>query len=159
VEPCPKVWRPVLGWFCLAGTPTVYDPGRADLPAAAGLAGDADYTVDDGNFVSQRFDLLSEMDVVWRDTFGFRVSGAGWYDFAYSGKSDAPQSGPTKGFPCAECSWGQLSVRPGEYSDKAKDLHYRGGELLDAFVFGNFELGDVAANVRVGRHTLYWGQS
>jgi hypothetical protein len=70
-----------------------------------------------------------------------------------------PQSGPTKGFPCAECSWGQLSVRPGEYSDKAKDLHYRGGELLDAFVFGNFELGDVAANVRVGRHTLYWGQS
>ena len=45
------------------------------------------------------------------------------------------------------------------YTGKAKDLHYKGGELLDAFVFANFDIGDVAGNVRIGRHTLYWGQS
>jgi len=26
-------------------------------------------------------------------------------------------------------------------------------------VFANFDIGDVAGNIRVGRHTLYWGQS
>jgi len=139
--------------------PSVYDPNRAVPRAAAALADDATYSVDHGNFVSQRADLLSELDVIWQDKYGFRVSGAGWYDFAYDGNSDAPQSGPTQGFPDAYSTWGSLSVRPGEYTDAAKDLHYRGGELLDAFVFANFEVADASANVRVGRHTLYWGNS
>lgn len=139
--------------------PSVYDPNRAVPAAAAALADDADYSVSQGNFVSERFDLLSEMDIIWKDKYGARVSGAGWYDFAYN-SSNMPGSGPTKGFPSAYSTWGSLSVDPGEYTDKAKDLHYRGGELLDAFVFANFELGDVASgNLRVGRHTLYWGQS
>jgi hypothetical protein len=139
--------------------PSVYDPRRAEPSRAAQLADDADYSVDHGNWVSQRVDLLSEVDVIWQDKYGMRVSGAGWYDYAYSGNNDAPQSGPTKGFPAANSTWGSLSVNPGEYTDKAKDLHYRGGELLDAFVFANFDVGGAAANVRVGRHTLYWGNS
>ena len=140
--------------------PSVYSPLRADPSSTAAIADDADYSVDKGHAVSQRIDLLSEMDVVWRDTFGFRVSGSGWYDHAYSGSNDAPQSGPTRGFPAANSTWGSLSVQPGYYTDKAKDLHYKGGELLDAFVFANFAISeDVGANVRVGRHTLYWGQS
>ncbi len=139
--------------------PSVYNPNRAIPTRAAQLADDADYSVSQGHFASERFDLLSEMDIIWQDKYGARVSGAGWYDFAYN-SSNHPGFGPTKGFPCAECTWGALSVNPGEYTDKAKDLHYRGGELLDAFVFANFELGDAASgNVRVGRHTIYWGQS
>lgn len=139
--------------------PSVWDPNRAIPSRAAQLADDADYSVSQGHWVSQRFDLLSEMDIIWQDKYGARVSGAGWYDFAYN-SSNMPGSGPTKGFPCATCTWGSLTVQPGEYTDKAKDLHYRGGELLDAFVFANFEIGDTASgNVRVGRHTLYWGQS
>ena len=139
--------------------PSVYDPNRADPAATAAIADDADYSVDDGHAVSQRIDVLSEIDVIWKDTLGFRVSGSGWYDHAYSGSNDAPQSGPTKGFPAANSTWGSLTVQPGKYTDKAKDLHYKGGQLLDAFVFANFDIGDVAGNLRVGRHTLYWGQS
>ncbi len=144
--------------------PSIYDPTRtkgADGPnaTAAGIADDADFSVKQGHFVSQRVDLLSEMDVVWKDRMGFRVSGAGWYDFAYE-NSAYPSSGPTKGQPSNLSTFAYLTVQPGEYNDAARDLHYRGGELLDAFVFGNFELSDsVSAGVRVGRHTLYWGQS
>jgi hypothetical protein len=38
---------------------------------------------------------------------------------------------------------------------------YKGasGELLDAFVFANFDLGSVPASMKAGRHTLYWGES
>jgi hypothetical protein len=35
----------------------------------------------------------------------------------------------------------------------------RKAELLDAFVFGKFQLGDKPATVRLGRHTLLWGES
>lgn len=142
--------------------PSVYSPERAEPvgpSSTARVADDADYTVDQGHAVSQRLDVLSEMDIIWRDTVGMRVSGSGWYDHAYSGSSDAPKSGPTRGYPAANSTWGSLSVQPGYYTDKAKDLHYRGSELLDAFAFANFDIGDVAGNVRIGRHTLYWGQS
>ena len=145
--------------------PSVYDPTKSKgydgpNPVAAYIADDATFSVDrsDGGLVSTRFDLRSELDVSWRDTLGFRISGAGWYDFAYD-DSDHPDSGPTASGLDAYATWGQLSVHPGEYNDKTEDLHYRGGELLDAFVFANFDIGDVAANIRAGRHTLYWGQS
>ncbi len=47
-----------------------------------------------------------------------------------------------------------------QYSDYTSRL-YRGGtgELLDAFVFGRFDLGEVPTTVKLGRHTLYWGES
>lgn len=138
----------------------VYDPAFSQPAQASALADDATYSVDrgDGGLVSTRIDLLSEMDIIWRERIGLRVSGAGWYDFAYS-DSDHPEDGPTKGYPSAYSTWGSLSVNPGEYTDDAEDLHYRGGELLDAFVFANFEIGDTSANIRLGRHTLYWGES
>lgn len=139
--------------------PSVYSPERADPDRTANVADDADYSVDEDEFVSQRIDVLSELDVIWKDTVGFRFSGSGWYDHGYSGGSDHPESGPTKGFPAANSTWASLSVDPGQYTDKAKDLHYKGGDLLDAFAFANFDVGDVAGNVRLGRHTLYWGQS
>jgi hypothetical protein len=37
----------------------------------------------EGGMVSERIDLLSEFDLTWRDRLGFRVSAAGWHDFAY----------------------------------------------------------------------------
>ena len=40
------------------------------------LADDADLGWDQWDTVSTRFDLLSELDVVWKDKMGFRVTGA-----------------------------------------------------------------------------------
>lgn len=125
----------------------VYGTGTAQF-----LTADPDFSFDSaGDVVSNRLDLLSELDVIWRDNFGFRVSAAAWYDHAYSKKGDQPDS--------MKSHWSNPSVDIGEWNDDAKDTHYRGGEILDAFAFANFDVGDVAGNVRVGRHSLYWGQS
>ena len=123
----------------------------AHNPASYFLADDSDRSVDRSNLgiVSSRLDVLSELDVIWKNNFGFRISGSAWYDAAYD-DSDHPDTRAT---------WASPSVKPGEYPDDAEDLHYAGGELLDAFVFANFTVGDVAAVVRAGRHTIYWGQS
>ena len=115
------------------------------------LADDGALSVDRGDLVSSRLDILSEMDIIWKDDFGFRISGAGWYDPQYGSDSDYPED--------RYRTWGQPTVKPGEYTDDAEDLHYLGGELLDAFVFANWDIGDTALGVRAGRHTIYWGNS
>lgn len=132
----------------------------AQFPNAR-LFDDADYSVNrkNGGISSSRFDILTELDVIWKDNFGFRVSAAGWYDAAYE-NSDNPQKGtlPNTGLPY-DYSWAGLSYKPGEYSNEAEELSLLGGELLDAFAFGNWEFGNQALGVRAGRHTIYWGQS
>jgi len=112
---------------------------------------DPDLGVERGEVISSRFDILSEMDVVWKDTFGFRISGAAWYDSALGSDMGQPDS--------IAPHWTNPSVPVGRLNSEAKDNHYLGGEILDAFVFANFDMGDMAANVRLGRHTIYWGQS
>ncbi len=117
------------------------------------LADDSDLSVDRTNLgiVSTRFDILSEMDIIYKGNYGARVSASGWYDPMYDRRSDHPRD--------RYQTWASPSVQPGEYTDKSKDLAYLGGELLDAFVFANFNIGDIYANIRAGRHTLYWGNS
>jgi hypothetical protein len=118
------------------------------------LADDADLSVDRSSLglVSTRFDILSEMDVIWRDSFGFRISGSGWYDPQYKDdENDHPGD--------YRYSWASPSADFGDFNHEAEDLHYAGGELLDALVFANFDIGDTAWGVRAGRHTIYWGNS
>lgn len=115
------------------------------------LAADPDLSFEDGDIVSARLDLLSELDIIWRETFGFRASAAAWYDQAYADDMNQPDS--------IAAHWSNPSVDVGELTDEAEDLHFRGGELLDAFFFFNFDMGEAAASIRAGRHTIYWGQS
>ncbi|MEM6579706.1 MAG: DUF1302 family protein [Pseudomonadota bacterium] len=138
---------------------SVVNPEKVDT---ARINDDGDFSVNrrNGGISSARVDLISQLDVVWKRDYGFRISGAGWYDFAYDG-SDNPTSGtlPRTGGQPFDYSWAGLTYKPGEYSDEAQWLHYRGGELLDAFVFGNWDIGDTVLGVRAGRHTIFWGQS
>ena len=135
----------------------VVDPNR--FPNAR-IADDSDYSVNrkSGGISSARIDIRSELDVIWRQNFGFRISGAGWYDAAYE-NSDNPKKGFLPNGLAYDYSWAGLSYKPGDYSNEAEDLHYLGGELLDAFVFGNWSIGETALGVRAGRHTIFWGQS
>ncbi len=127
----------------------VYTPGTQ--PGWA-LADDSTLSVDRSNLgiFSTRFDLLSELDVVYKYDFGLRLSAAAWYDPMYK-DSDHPRD--------RRGTWGQPSVEPGEYTETAEDLHYLGAEVLDAFIFGNWTIGDTSLGLRAGRHTIYWGNS
>lgn len=103
----------------------------------------------DNNFkkglVSNRLDLLTELDLAGPG-YGARVSGAAWYDSVYNGKTD------NTGF--------TANHRPGTaFAPETRDLMGRKAELLDAFVYGKFDLGGRPASARLGRHTLLWGES
>src|SRR4029078_11130191 len=44
-------------------------------------------------------------------------------------------------------------------SDKAEDLAVSYTRLLDAFVYAKFDIGDMGAELRVGRQVVSWGES
>ncbi len=101
--------------------------------------------------MTARLDLLSEFDFIYQDRFGFRVSGAGWYDAAYE-DLDNRNLGSSNHLENGRAALGQ--------SDET-DRFFRGpsGEILDAFVFGKFDVGSVPVNVKLGRHTVFWGEA
>ena len=92
----------------------------------------------DRGLVSNRLDILSELDVS-RDNFGARVSGAAWYDDIYNQSTD--------------------SDTQRHFLDDTEELHGRDAELLDAFVYLRGAVGDGQATVRLGRHSLIYGES
>jgi hypothetical protein len=115
------------------------------------VADEGTYSFDKNDVVANRFDLLSELDFIWRKNYGFRVSGAGWWDGAYDGTSKGNPNAPLNGIP---------SYVNRQYSSYINRLYKGGsGELLDAFVFAGFDVGNVPVSLKAGRHTLYWGES
>ncbi|MBS0346013.1 MAG: DUF1302 domain-containing protein [Proteobacteria bacterium] len=114
-------------------------------------ADEGTYSFDKGDLVTKRLDLLSELDMVWKRDTGFRISAAAWYDPAY-GSTD--HSNP--GNPALAATPSYINNRYSSYVKR----YYRGpsGELLDAFVFGAFDAGNVPVKLKAGRHTVFWGE-
>ncbi|MEJ8814682.1 DUF1302 domain-containing protein [Variovorax ureilyticus] len=102
--------------------------------------------------ISNRLDVLTELDAVYARRYGFRYSAAGWYDSVYNHPNDNP--GFAGGaFP------NQISVPYNEFTGATRDIHGRKAETLDAFAFAGFDLGSTSGTVRLGQHSLVWGES
>lgn len=106
---------------------------------------------DRGDVVTNRVDLLSEFDLVYKRDHGFRVSAAAWNDFAYDDKVD--------GNPAYQRAGMGTAYPNNRFTGKVERWYKRSGEILDAFVFTRFDLGEVPVNLRAGRHNVYWGES
>ena len=135
-----------------------YTAGWRVKEPSAGLISSAAANLDDGNrnfrkgLISNRVDLLSEMDLVYKRHYGLRLSGAAWYDQVYNESNDNP--GFAGGaFPNSQ------SVPHNQFTAATKRLHGRKADMLDAFVFGGFDLGDTRLNLRAGQHSVLWGES
>jgi hypothetical protein len=134
------------------------DPGL--LAGGYPGAGPTDFTganIDDGNqnfrkkgIVSSRVDWLTELDIGTR-TMGLRVSGAAWYDAAYNRNNDNASPATNAAV--------NTGLATNVFTDGTRKLHGRKGELLDAFVFAKGSIGSMPGTVRVGRHTLQYGES
>jgi hypothetical protein len=107
-----------------------------------------------GDVVTNRLDLLSEFDLVYRRDHGFRVSAAGWFDAAYNNRIEGDSALDASGVGMGAGPTG------GPYAAYTKRWN-RGpsGEFLDAFVFTKVDIGDVPINIKLGQHNVYWGES
>jgi len=124
---------------------------RDDKIGNSAVSDEGTWSFDRGDAVATRFDVLTELDVIFRKRFGARLSAAGWYDAAYGDDSRSNPNPPLVNIP---------SYINHKYSDYINRF-YQGpsGEILDAFVFAGFDLGDAPTSVKIGRHSIYWGES
>lgn len=121
------------------------DDGIGDNPAHH----ESDYKFKDkGDIVTNRVSVLSEFDAVYDGRHGVRVSASAWRDFAYD---DDVEFNPDYAM--------LLSRSDGKFGSDTKKYYVRGADLLDAFVFTNFELDGRQSSLRAGRLTQYWGNS
>lgn len=111
--------------------------------------------IDDGdrNFgrglISNRLDLLSEFDARYRQDYGLRLSAAAWYDSVYNQSND--NNGRT--------FVNSLSVDSNHFTSETEKLHGRDAEVLDAFVYGRFGLGETSLNLKLGQFAQIYGES
>jgi hypothetical protein len=121
------------------------------ISGPAGVVGPNNLNQDDGdnNFdrglVSNRLDMLGELDARYRN-FGARVSAAAWYDTVYNQGTDNTSSSSNH-------------IPANEFPSDTRKFMGRRAEILDAFVSGKFAVADTDVTVRLGRHTLLWGES
>ncbi len=100
--------------------------------------------------ISNRVDLLSEMDLTYGNV-GARVSGAAWYDAVYHSGTD---NGPP-----GNLTYNAVSAPATSFTRATRDLHGQKAELLDAFLFAKGDLGGMPGTLRVGRHALVYGET
>ena len=107
----------------------------------------------DKSIVTNRLDVLSEMDLVYKGLYAARISAAGWYDNAYEGTL-------ANNVNLATYNHMENGVPVSGINDTTKFYH-RGpnAEILDAFVSAKASLGDIPFNVRVGRAATMWGEA
>lgn len=80
---------------------------------------------------------MSDLDLRFQEDYGVFLRGRAFYDFEL--KDD--------------------SRRQRELSDDGEDLAGSSAELLDAFVYGSWKLGDRLFSARLGRQVINWGES
>ncbi len=133
-----------------------------------------------GTNITNRIDLLTELDVVYQNRMGFRTSAASWYDKAYdnTGSGSNPfvnGNGETSGLVANDprlgyggAPFGAINVtndnvgNGSSYLSRYAKRYYSGpsGEILDAFVFYSTEVGEESLfSVKAGQHNVYWGET
>lgn len=117
---------------------------------------ETEYRFEKNKVMMNRLDLLTEVDAVFKNKYGFRLSAAAWHDHAYHDR----KSHTNPGFLAPGLPYSAIGNYIGNnYSNTTKRYHYEGGELLDAFAFANFDVAGRQANVKLGKHTVYWGEA
>jgi hypothetical protein len=136
---------------------------RLDVAVDPGTVNEDD---GDHNFtrgqISNRFDLLAELDLSGPG-WGARISGNAWRDAVYLRKNSyagtALYAGGNALGPTIPTSNTFTNQAPNDFLPDTRRQHGQSGEFLDAFVYVKGDVGGMKGTVRIGRHTLQWGES
>ncbi len=120
---------------------------------------DANKNYQSGDAFSQAFTGSHTLKFNY-DNYGGVVSGKYWYDSAIANNSVSHGHGATLpndgegGATSYDNAAGKLDDSGFDDLSKAQ-----GAYLMDAYVYGEFELGEMPLDVRLGRQVLSWGES
>lgn len=112
------------------------------------LTDDGNLNFEGGDIFSNIIKGTSELGID-NGQFGFFGRIKYWYDFELEGGKMPHGHSPNDYVPNTKL----------DDSDFANYAKFSGLELLDLFVYGNFDLGDMPLDLRVGRQMVNWGES
>ncbi|KJZ64585.1 DUF1302 domain-containing protein [Pseudomonas fluorescens] len=110
--------------------------GGSGANAATINSDDSDLNFRKGDVFSEVVKVLSEMDLKFQDKYGVFVRGRAFYDFKLEDDE----------------------LRHRQLSDGGKKQAGSSVELLDAFVYGSWDLSEHEVSARVGRQVINWGE-
>lgn len=129
-------FNPLIGGGNIVITGPGSFPGSAFQVAQPGRFSinrdDGNLLYDQGDAISQAFKITSEMDLKYKN-YGAFMRASYFYDME--------------------------NVNRFELSEAAKEKVGKDFRLLDAFMYGSFDIGDHKLNARVGRQVISWGES
>lgn len=114
--------------------------------------------MDDGNnnfdkgLISNRATALVELELE-RDGYGVFLRGKAFYDQVYR---DRDTDMDAVGYRTMNDAPG---VARGDFIERTRDEHGAKAELLDAYVYGGFDIGERLLDLRVGRQVINWGEA
>ncbi len=117
----------------------------------SGSYDDGDQNFEQGNTFSKVFKGIHELDLRY-DNVGFFARGKYWFDFELEREGRPHGHAPNGYQPGAE-------LNDDDFNDYAQ---FSGAELLDAYIYGGFDLGSEGQHpldVRIGRQVVNWGES
>jgi hypothetical protein len=133
------------------------DPSRAlvngPVDPATGLpttvnSDDGDRNFKQGALINNRFSLLGEMDIKYRN-YGAFVRASSFYDDVYQHENDNDSPDTVN-----------KSGAHDHFTSHAQNLAGSRSRFLDAYVYGSFQTAEQSMlNVRLGRQVVQWGES
>lgn len=152
---------------CLAGEPVNFENGatldytvtanyglgiRTEKPAHATLnqlnADDSDRSFKRGSLTTNRLSVLLEADL-HKDNYGLFMRGSTFYDAVYNGNTDNRSQDTLNRDGDAD-----------EFSSETRKWNGHRTTLLDAFVYGSWDLEDNGKlSAKLGKHLVAWGEN
>jgi len=125
-----------------------------------GNSDDGNKNFKSGDAFSQIFKASHDLQFSYNNFGGF-VRGKYWYDSAMANNSVDYGHGPTEannGVDGGNLTYvgADTKLDDSNFNDLSKAS---GATLLDAFVYGEFEVGDMPLDVRLGKQVVSWGES
>lgn len=108
---------------------------------------DGNRNFDKGAMINNRLAILGELNLRYGH-YGAFVRGSAFYDEVYHRKNDNDSPGTIN-----------KAGPNNEFSDEAEKYLGERARLLDAYVYGSWNVGPTALDVRVGRQVVSWGES
>jgi len=131
------------------------------ITGAQGNSDDGDRNYKNGDAFSQIVKGSHDLQFSYQNFGGF-VRGKYWYDSALDnnaveyGHTPTSANNGVNGAPLTFNDDTATALDDSNFDDLSKA---KGATILDAFVYGSFELGEMPLDVRVGKQVVSWGES
>ena len=138
----------------------VEDQGEV-ITGAQGNSDDGDRNYKNGDAFSQIVKGSHDLQFSYQNFGGF-VRGKYWYDSALDnnaveyGHTPTTANNGVNGAPLQFNDGTATALDDSGFDDLSKA---KGATILDAFVYGSFEVGDMPLDVRLGKQVVSWGES